>query len=217
MASKHSAPFRDSNATQCLALLLLFFSWTSPAAPQQKPDEKAEEKHSRIPVLMINRWPGEGIPVIQTGEKTERLLIRSDLADPNSGREARVPSSEKLDWDDTRILILEKGEYEVESSTPQELTLVSGIDDQGRLHYESKGTLALSAGERINVLCYIAEGFYLFERNGQLFEMFAVAEDAGRFLREPEVEWWIHIKQPEQLSGWVLVDGEDIRITERTF
>lgn len=174
----------------------------------------ASNTPARETLLSLRGWPGEGVPVIAVDAgRSVPVYARPEARQPM--KTVQVQEAHTLEWEESRVLVLKFGRFEISAPVTAEIYVYGGIDEEGNLLLGRSTKRELSHGEKFDVVSYLAEGAYLFSEQDIYFEMFA--EDKGRFLREPETEWWIRVERPQPFAGWVRVDGEQIKGIDRTF
>ena len=174
----------------------------------------AGEAPLRKPLVQLHTWPGEGVPVIAV-DAGQDVPVYSDPRARQPMKTVLVRQAHTLEWDESRVLVLKLGRFEITGPVTAEVYLYGGIDEKGNLLRGHSTEREFLRKEEVDVVSYLAEGSYLFSHDDVYFEMFA--EDKGRFLREPETEWWVRVKLPEQLAGWVQVDGKRVKGIDRKF
>ena len=75
-------------------------------------------------------------------------------------------------------------------------------------------TVQFTAGDRLEILCYHAEGYYYFRKDELTFSAFA---EVMEIHRAPETETWIHLVEGDEIGGWIQVDGDLVRVMRRKF
>ncbi|MEE9233987.1 MAG: hypothetical protein V3U28_00925 [Candidatus Acidoferrales bacterium] len=200
-----------NNAATLLALAALLASGSACAAENQN---RTTETSTREFLVKLSRWPGEGVPVIAV-DVGQSVAVYKDPGSVRPAKTVEVRQNQTLEWDETTILVYQFGQMEISEPVTAEIYVFSGIDPHGQMRSGRSTTREFSRGEKIDIVSYLAEGAYLFSQRGEYFAM--SAEDKGRLLREPETEWWIHVNQPQEFSGWVRVDGQQVKVIDRTF
>jgi hypothetical protein len=199
------------SAATCVALVALLAGSSACAAENPNGDS---ETPARKTLMSLRGWPGEGVPVIAVDAgRSVPVYARPEARRPM--KTVQVREAHTLEWEESRVLVLKFGRFDISAPVTAEICVYGGIDQEGNLLLGRSTKRELSQGERFDVVSYLAEGVYLFSDQDIYFEMFA--EDKGRFLREPETEWWVGVELLQPLAGWVRVDGEQVKDIDRTF
>ena len=83
-----------------------------------------------------------------------------------------------------------------------------------RTLFQGVDTVQFTAGDRLEILCYHAEGYYYFRKDELTFSAFA---EVMEIHRAPETETWIHLVEGDEIGGWIQVDGDLVRVMRRKF
>ncbi len=173
-------------------------------------------------LLSIERWPGEGVPVLAWQGSGDSLEVYPLPETADTVRSAAVKvgriavtAGQKLLWDRSVILVEKPGQMEI-----VEDCIIAGFvydaPDDGQLKGGRARQIYFSCGTILEVICYAAEGFYIFRHDGEYIEM-----DAGhrcqQMLAEPQTQWWVRITRDGSPAGWVPVDGTAVAVVERRF
>jgi len=172
--------------------------------------------------LILDRWPGEGVPVLAWQGSDDSLRVYSQprgtdstRAAAEAGRQIQVIPGQRLPWDRSVIRIEQPGKMEI-----TEDCIVSGFvydaSEDGRLQGGRARDIYLPAGTILEVICYAAEGFYICRYQGEDIEMEA-GRPCQRMLAEPQTRWWVRITEDGEPIGWVPVDTDRIAVIDRRF
>ena len=166
------------------------------------------------PLLSLYHFGGEGGPVIAATRNVESFPVYAHPW-PSSTPVGTVglTKGKTLEFDEPRTVIYRLGEAEILPETTTIEVEVVRLENEHIL-YKGVDTVLFDAGERLEILCYHAEGYYYFRKDGRTFSAFA---EVMKIHREPETETWIHLTVGDETGGWVQVDGELVRVVERKF
>ena len=184
---------------------------------EQEQGDEPGEAH-----LIFDRWPGEGVPVLAWQGPGDSLKVYLQLGDTDSaraaaraGRQIPVTAGRKLLWDRSAIQIEQPGQMKITDDC-----IICGFvydpPEGGRLHSGRARDIYLPSGTLLEVICYAAEGFYIFRHDGEFIEM-GVGHSCQRMLAEPRTRWWVQITRDGNPAGWVPVDGTAVAVVERRF
>ena len=165
--------------------------------------------------LTIQRWPGEGVPVIAwTGSET-LMDVYASAGDSTPAKNVTVAQNQRLEWDESLIVVHAPGEMNILKDC-----IINGFVydslEQGKLAGGRARQLNFSSGTKLEVVCYAAEGYYIFRHLGEYIEMEA-SHECQQMITLPQTEWWMRICKDSMPLGWVKVDGEDVSVVDRKF
>ena len=166
------------------------------------------------PLLGLYHFGGEGGPVIAA---TRNLESFPTYAHPwrSSTRVGTVhlTKDKAIEFDAPRTVIYRLGEAEIlAQSTAIEVEIVRFENEH--ILFQGVDTVQFTAGDRLEILCYHAEGYYYFRKDELTFSAFA---EVMEIHREPETETWIHLVEGDEIGGWIQVDGDLVRVIRRNF
>lgn len=172
--------------------------------------------------VILERWPGEGVPVLAWQGPGDSLEVHSQpgTASPARSAAARagqitVATGQRLHWDRSVIRIEQPGRMEI-----TEDCIISGFiydpPDGGQLKGGRARDIYLPAGTLLEVICYAAEGFYIFRHQGEYIEM-SIGQPCQQMLSEPQTRWWVRITEEGRPIGWIPVDEKRVAVVDRRF
>jgi len=166
-------------------------------------------------IRSIERWPGEGVPVLAWHGSGDSLEVYAHPGTTSPAGQIAVRDGQKLPWDRSLILVEKPGQMEI-----VEDCIIAGFvydaPEDGQLKGGRARQIYLSCGTVLEVICYAAEGFYIFRHDGEFIEM-GVGHSCQRMLAEPRTRWWVQITRDGNPAGWVPVDGTAVAVVERRF
>lgn len=186
-----------------------------------------EQKEEQEPeggtlTLIIDRWPGEGVPLLAWQGPGDSLMIfaRPGAASPAGPAPAGaekiiVTAGQRLAWDRSAIRIEQPGRMKITEDCIVE-GFVYDPPRGNRLESGRAREIYLPAGTFLEVICYAAEGFYIFRHQGEYIEM-GVGLPCQRMLSEPRTRWWVRITGDGRPAGWIPVDGQRVAVVDRRF
>ena len=166
------------------------------------------------PLLSLYHFGGEGGPVIAATRNVASFTVYAHPW-PSSAQvgTVRLIKDKALEFDAPRTVIYRLGEAEIlPQATAFEVEVVR-LENEHIL-YQGVDTVQFIAGDRLEILCYHAEGYYYFRKDERTFSAFA---EVMKIHREPETETWIHLAEGDEIGGWIQVDGDLVRVAERKF
>ena len=171
-------------------------------------------QEARQPLLSLYHFGGEGGPVIAATRNVESFPVYTHPW-PSSAQvgTVRLIKDKALEFDAPRTVIYRLGEAEVLPQTTAIKVEVVRLENEHIL-FQGVDTVQFIAGERLEILCYHAEGYYYFREDERTFSAFA---EVMKIHREPETETWIHLAEGDESGGWIQVDGDLVRVLERRF
>lgn len=166
-------------------------------------------------------WPGEGRPVLEAA--AARLALRAEPRWTACPRYVHVQPGEPVAFRDTRLRTLRPGQVVALRRTTIEGRGFGDVAELSRDAYYRSGTapavFPLNAGDVVAYLQPRAEGTCLLRIGASVVEAASCpVRDPAQFRisTEPVVEWWVLVDL-EAASGWTLVDGEHLKVVDRTF
>ena len=171
-------------------------------------------QEARQPLLSLYHFGGEGGPVIAATRNVESFPVYTHPW-PSSAQvgTVRLIKDKALEVDAPRTVIYRLGEAEVLPQTTAIKVEVVRLENEHIL-FQGVDTVQFIARERLEILCYHAEGYYYFREDERTFSAFA---EVMKIHREPETETWIHLAEGDESGGWIQVDGDLVRVLERRF
>ncbi|MFC1683534.1 hypothetical protein ACFL0G_04965 [Candidatus Zixiibacteriota bacterium] len=174
-------------------------------------------KHDQLSdqILSIERWPGEGVPVITwTGAET-LMNVYESAGDSTPAKSVTVAQNQRLEWDESLIKVRTPGRMEILEDCILEAFVYDSLV-QGKLAGGRARQLNFSSGTILEVVCYAAEGYYIFRHLGEYIEMEATHE-CQRMITLPQTEWWVRVEESGRPAGWIRADNENITVVDRKF
>jgi hypothetical protein len=165
--------------------------------------------------LLIRRWPEEGVPVLAWTGEGDSLALYSRPGDDAPAGYLAVAEDQPLTWDSSLILVHRPGKAEI----PEDCVINGHVYDaleNGNLLGGKSQELNFSSGTVLDVICYAAEGFYIFRQQDRYLELDAT-DQRLEILDQPLTEWWIRITADGKPIGWTLVDGDNVSVVDRRF
>jgi hypothetical protein len=201
--------------------LIILFIALCLAGCEPAQQNHGEESGSTAPDLILERWPGEGVPVLAWQGPGDSLRVyprpeeaRSNRSPADGAGRIAAAAGQRLDWDRSVIRIEQPGQMEI-----TEDCVISGFvydpPQDGQLKGGRARDIYLPAGTLLEVICYAAEGFYIFRHQGEYIEM-DTGQSCQRMLSEPQTEWWVRITGDGSI-GWIPVDGSGVAVIDRRF
>jgi|GEM_PF-1677991 len=181
--------------------------------------ERAEEAGDAA--LILERWPGEGVPVLAWQGPGDSLEVYPRPGDASPARSAAragkiaVTAGQRLHWDRSVIRIEQPGQMKI----TEDCILNGFVYDPprgGRLEAGRARDIYLPSGTLLEVICYAAEGFYIFRHQGEYIEM-EVGRPCQQMLDRPQTRWWVQITENGRPIGWIPVDGDRVKVIDRRF
>lgn len=167
-------------------------------------------------------WPGEGIPVVRARSPIVALHTEASRSAPVAKRVAVTPDTQ-IAFDETRYRTIASGQMIAIAPGRVKGRLLGEIASVTREDYYQKrfppADIAVASGDTVEYLQYRAEGTCFVRVHAQTIDADpcpANGEPAFRLDSEPVVEWWIRATIGDA-SGWLLVDGQEVRVIERNF
>jgi hypothetical protein len=165
--------------------------------------------------LVIYRWPEEGVPILAWIGSEDSLAVYPHAGDESPTEHLAVAYGQLLEWDSSLILIHRPGKAEI-----LEDCVISGhvydVLKNGNLLGGKSRELQFGSGTIVDVICYAAEGFYIFRQQDRYLELDAT-DQRLEILDQPLTEWWIRITADGKPIGWTLVDGDNVSVVDRRF
>lgn len=176
------------------------------------------DKPEQAPVdgpIAIERWPGEGVPVIAWTGSEDSLPLCPQPGDEEPDSYLAVQEQPYLQWDKSLMVVKKLGKLEI-----LEDCIISGyVYDSFEDNKLAKGKareVNFSSGMILDVVCYAAEGYYIFRHLDKYIEM-GSSHECQRMLAWPQTEWWVRITKDDKPIGWVRVDEEKVSVVDRRF
>ena len=189
-----------------LILLVLAIICCGPDKPEQA---KVEEK------IAIERWPGEGVPVIASTGSEDSLPLYSQPGDEKPDGHLPVQPHQHFHWDKSLIVVKKLGKLEILENCIIAGYVYDSFEDN-KLAEGKARELNFSSGMILDVVCYAAEGYYIFRHLDKYIEM-GSSHKCQRMLASPQTEWWVRITIDDKPVGWVRVDEERVSVVDRRF
>ena len=178
-----------------------------------------EQKHKQGQepggVLMLERWPGEGVPVLAWQGPGDSLEVYARPGAADAVRSIAVRKGQKLLWDRSLVRIEQPGQMEITGDCISSGFVYDPPED-GRLEGGRAREIYLPSGALLEVVCYAAEGFYIFRHQGEYIEM-GVGQPCQRMLAEPQTRWWVRMIAEGQPMGWIRADEKRVAVVDRRF
>jgi len=165
--------------------------------------------------IAIEGWPGEGIPVIAWTGSENSLALFSDPGDKQPSGYLAVQKDQHLQWDRSLILVKKLGRLKILEDCIMTGYIYDSIENE-KLVGGKTGGINLSSGTILDVVCYAAEGDYIFRYQKKYVETSASLE-CQQLLLAPRTQWWIRLIRNGRHLGWVKVDAEKIAVVDRKF
>lgn len=180
-------------------------------ADAQQPAEKPEP---RKPLLVLKHFGGEGHKVLAAARDVPSFSLYED---PGGGKVAayvRFLKDQEMDYDDVRMLVYRFGEAEVlPGKTEHEVTPTFLADGNFAVNTGPE-KMNFAAGEKMELLAYLAEGWHAARYKGRTFQ---ISGEHLKILRWEEADTWVRFKDIAGKSGWANVDSKDIKVVRLEF
>ncbi len=163
--------------------------------------------------VVIERWPGEGAPVIAWTGLADSLPLYSQPGAEKPKKYLAVKQDQRLPWDRSLMLIKKMGQMEITEHCTMEACVYHAVDDH-KLTAGKAATFTFSPGTILEVACYAAEGDYIFHYENRFMEMNG-SRACQRMLIPPQTQWWVRLRRSNKVLGWIIVDGEMIAVVDR--
>lgn len=145
--------------------------------------------------------PGEGAPLFVA--KRSISLLKTPQRDAGVVSGGQIGAGDTLDYDKVIYRVVQPLEMAIPSTENTEATSYGNIADFCAECGKDK-PITLRAGQKINVLERLGEGWYLVEMNGEILEMECV------WCNDPiQTEWWVRAKVGS-MQGWILINDDDV-------
>jgi hypothetical protein len=178
-------------------------------------EDRAEQDRISDEFLSIERWPGEGLPIIAwTGAET-MMHVYASASDSVASDSIVVIHNENLEWDKSLIIIRKPGQMKISNDCIIDGFVYKSLE-KGKFTGGRARQLNFSSGTILEVICYAAEGYYIFRLGDEYIEMES-SHECQELLTLPETEWWVRICKDSKPLGWIRADQEDITVVDRRF
>jgi hypothetical protein len=175
-----------------------------------KPEQANMDEH-----IAIERWPQEGVPVIAWTGSEDSLPLYSQPGDEKPDSYLTVQAHQHLHWDKSLMVVKKLGKLEILEDCIITGYVYDSFEDN-KLAVGKTRELNFSSGMILDVVCYAAEGYYIFHHQGKYIEM-GSSHGYQQMLALPQTEWWVRIKKDDKPIGWVGVDEEKVSVVDRRF
>ena len=189
-----------------LILLLLLFICCGPDKPEQA---------NVSGQITIERWPQEGIPVIAWTGSEDSLSLYSHPGDEKPDSRIAVQQHQHLHWDKSLMVVKKLGKLEILEDCIITGFVYDSFEDN-KLAVGKTRELNFSSGMILDVVCYAAEGYYIFRHQDKYIET-GSSRECQQMLALPQTEWWVRIEKDDEPIGWVRVDEEKVSVVDRRF
>jgi hypothetical protein len=207
--------FRHS--TSALAITLAACSGQAEPLLSVRPDSSTGIQFA------IDISPGEGIPVIEAQRAV--LVLRSapdagaPVVDSLAGRVGR-----RIAYDSTRYQTLKSGELRVVTPLSLAGRNLGALTHLTReRYYHAPGadvSIPVAANATIEFLQYRAEGTCFVRIDNQVIDAQpcpGFGKESVEVVREPVTEWWILVRGPRGIPGWLIVSDSTAKAVRREF
>lgn len=181
---------------------------TERGQPQAVSDQPQE-------VIAIERWPEEGTPVIAWTCRGDSMAVYSQAGDEEPGSYIPVKKNQQLRWDKSMILVHKLGKLII----LEPCTIGAQVYDdlkEGKLTGGQAREYAFRPGTVLDIVCYAAEGDYIFRYQGKYVQM-SGSRNCQQIMTIPQAYWWIRLEEIDGRSWWVQVDDKDVSVIDRHF
>jgi len=166
-------------------------------------------RDSGRPLLALKHFGGEGEKLLAAERSVESFPLYEE---PGGGKviaRVRLVKGRKLAYDDVRMLVYRFGEAEVRADKVEHEIIPMQIQDGQILSNSGPRIIKFPAGEKLELVAYVAEGYHAARYNGDYIQI--NGEDL-KILRWEDAETWVRLKDLGRKSGWAKVGSEDITI-----
>jgi hypothetical protein len=165
--------------------------------------------------MAIERWPGEGIPVIAWTSPESLMAVYALPGSDTPAGYMVVEENQRLQWDKSLILAQKFGTLIILEPCSLSGQVYDRLQDN-KLMGGKRVEFSFRPGTVLEVVCYAAEGDYIFHHQKKYLEMCG-SHDYQQMLTKPQTQWWIRLKDIEDRSLWVRVDGKKVSVIDRNF
>lgn len=166
-------------------------------------------------VIAIERWPEEGIPVIAWTGPGDSMAVYSQAGEEEPGEYIPVKKNQQLRWDKSMILVHKLGQLTILEPCTISGHVYDGLKE-GKLIGGQAREYAFRPGTVLDIVCYAAEGDYIFRYQGKYVQM-SGSRDCQQIMTIPQAHWWVRLERVGGQSWWILVDGKEVSVVERKF
>jgi hypothetical protein len=165
--------------------------------------------------LTIERWPEEGVPVIAWTGAAGSLPLYSQPGDERPEKYLAVRDQQRLSWDKSLMVVNKFGKLKILENCIITGYVYDSFEDN-KLTVGKARELNFSSGTILDVVCYAAEGYYIFRHLDKYIEM-GSSHEYQQMLSLPQTEWWVRIEKDKKPVGWVRVDEDKVSVVDRRF
>jgi hypothetical protein len=179
-----------------------------------RPKQNGAQQAAQWPIV-IQRWPGEGVPIIAWTGTNSSLALFAEPGESRPSSHLAVERNQQLAWDRSLILVNSFGQMKI----LQDCVISGFVYDSFENNTFGRGKakeLNFSSGTILDVVCYTAEGNYIFYYLDDYIEMSGSSDDQ-HMLFLPETQWWVRVEENGRPVGWIRADGEKITVVDRKF
>lgn len=169
----------------------------------------------KVPQIVIERWPHEGVPVIAWTSSGNSLALYSHPGDEKPVSFLAVKKNQRLQWDRSLILVKKLGKLKFLEDCVMSTFVYDSLQDHKLVGGKPK-EIDFSADTVLDVVCSASEGDYIFLYLDRFVEM-SGSNGCQQMLTKPQTQWWVRLKRNGRPLGWVKVDGEKLTVVERRF
>lgn len=191
-----------------LASLLFIVSMT--CCGPGKPEQASLDQE-----IAIERWPEEGVPIIAWADSGNALPLYSQPGADKPANYLAVQKDQQLQWDKSLILVKKLGKLKILKNCVMSGFIYDSLQDHKLLGGKPK-EINFSADTILDVVCYAAEGDYIFHYQNKYVEM-SGSNDCQQMIVLPQTEWWVRLRRNTRHLGWVKVDGQKVSVVDRRF
>ena len=212
---RHARPARTSMAT------------TDSASAQEGATHRPAQITDRRPLFVSELSPGEGTRVFQTAASPIYLRAEPSLAATVTDS-LTVPIGTRIAPDEERYQTMAAGVISVTSPTQVSGRNLGPLQYLSRHQYYSDtfpvDTIDVGTGATIEYLMYRAEGTCFVRVDGNVIDAHycpvggysVMGSDirpisGAELVRDPEVQWWLHLTLDGERRGWALVEESTFR------
>jgi hypothetical protein len=197
---------------RCSIVVMTFLALLIPCC---KPAQQDKEQATLKQFIAIERWPGEGIPIIAWTSPESLMAVYAPPGSDTPAGYIVVEENQQLQWDQSLILVQKFGKLIILAPCSLSGQVYDSLQDN-KLIGGKRVEFSFTPGTILEVVCYAAEGDYIFYYQKKYLEM-SGSHDYQQMMTKPQTQWWIRLKEMQSPSLWVRVDGKKISVIDRNF
>ena len=179
---------------------------------QDEPKAVSEQPEQFI---AIERWPQEGVPVIAWTGSGDSMATYSQPGEEDPASYLAVKKNQQLRCDRSLLLIQKLGKLMILEPCTIGGHVYDCLEDNKLIGGKAM-EYAFRPGTVLDIVCYAAEGDYIFRYQGKYVEM-SGSRDCQQIMTMPKIDWWVQLEEINDQSWWIHVDGREVSVVDRKF